>query len=73
MPPQQHLYNGLARPSGESMLVQEWIRPHDSVLAYTHAAGALRASRCCHGTDNQTNRRREGQGENKMPWALKSY
>jgi len=57
MPPQQPLYNGLARPADYSIIAREWTRPPtgesmlarnyrlartDSVLAYGHRDAGLR-------------------------------
>ena len=47
----------------ESMLVQEWTRPHGQ-YAGLRPAWLLQASECWHGTDNGTDRQ---QDENIMP------
>jgi len=51
MLPQQHLYNGLARPADYSVSSRKWTRQHSH---HGWRGWRVRASRRCHGTNTET-------------------
>jgi len=78
--PQQHLYNGLARPADYLIFTQEWTRENGcaglwpSWLAYDQRASrpqparmVVRADAATGHTSGRTTGHRDGQDENIMP------